>query len=172
MIKVDIEKCTGCRRCETACAFFHTGRVNPGLSRIKVLHIYEIGIDGPVLCNQCQERYCLACPENALTLGKDGQVICSPTCCNLCGACEQSCPIGAIQIFGEFVYVCDLCGGRPKCVEACTENAIRYDPRSEKRPSLKAFRTQTKGQTPVQKQRNCLEKQGEILRKKWEKRLA
>ena len=70
MIQVDLYKCTGCRRCEAACAFFHTGRINPSLARIKVTLLYESGLDGPVVCQQCQERYCLKCPEEALTTDK------------------------------------------------------------------------------------------------------
>jgi len=56
MIRVDLSRCTGCRRCEAACAFFHTGRINPELARLKVVHLYETGIDGPVVCQQCEER--------------------------------------------------------------------------------------------------------------------
>ena len=44
MIRVDLSRCTGCRRCEAACAFFHTGRINPELARLKVIHLYETGV--------------------------------------------------------------------------------------------------------------------------------
>jgi Fe-S-cluster-containing hydrogenase component 2 len=40
--------------------------------------------------------------------------------------CEKSCPIGAIEVFNDLVYVCDLCGGDPKCVPACSEDAISW----------------------------------------------
>ncbi len=168
MIKVDLSKCTGCRRCEAACAFFHTGRINPLLARIKVIHLYESGIDGPVVCQQCLERYCLKCPENALSLGPQGEVICSPTVCNLCGVCEKACPIGAIEIFSEFVYVCDLCGGDPKCIPACTEGALRFDPDEKDRVSLAEVKKETQGQTPVQKREFFLRKTGRKLREGWE----
>ncbi len=79
MIQIDLSKCTGCRRCETTCAFFHSGKVNRHLSRIRVLNLYESGIDGPVLCQQCQERYCLTCPDNALSIGASGEIVASPT---------------------------------------------------------------------------------------------
>ena len=61
MIRVDISKCTGCKKCESACAFFHTGRINNHIARIKIMNLYEIGIDGPVMCIQCKERYCMCC---------------------------------------------------------------------------------------------------------------
>lgn len=171
MIRVDLSKCTGCRRCETVCAFFHTGRVNANLSRIKVLNLYEIGIDGPVVCVQCKERYCLKCPEGALSIGPSGQVIVSPTVCTLCGTCEKRCPIGAIERFNEIVHVCDACGGRPRCIEACTEEAITWvddqDP-----PSLEHVKKETKKMAPVEKRYHLLKKLGLEIRKTWRRARA
>ena len=173
MIRIDIEKCTGCRRCEAACVFFHTGRINRQKSRIKVLNLYEIGLDGPVLCNQCQERYCLRCPDDALSIGKLGQVIVSPTVCSLCGVCEKLCPIGAVEIFEDIVYVCDLCGGSPKCVEACTEGAIQFESQARTEPpSLAPFLKETKKMNPSQKRCLYLKSQGSRLREKWRTRHA
>jgi Fe-S-cluster-containing hydrogenase component 2 len=165
MIRVDMEKCTGCRRCETACAFFHTGKVSNRLARIKVMHQYGTGIDGPVVCVQCEERFCMCCPVDALSIGPLGQVVHSPTICILCGSCENLCPIGAIELFDEFVYVCDLCGGRPQCVEACTEGALTYDPDGE-RPSLAAFTT-AKKMNPSEKRWNYITIMGLPTREKW-----
>jgi len=171
LIKVDLTRCTGCRRCETACAFFHTGRVNHHLSRIKVLNLYEIGIDGPVVCVQCQERYCLRCPADALSIGAMEQVVASPTVCTLCGSCEKNCPIGAIEIFDEIVNVCDLCGGNPKCVEACTEQAIVFDEDGE-RFSLAEIKVETKKMNSSQKRQFYLNRLGMEVRKQWRKKIA
>jgi len=167
MIKVDISKCTGCRKCETVCAFFHSGKVNHRLARMKVLNLYETGLDGPLACVQCQERYCLSCPENAITIGTYGQIIVSQTRCTLCGICEKACPIGSVEIFNEIVVVCDLCGGRPKCVEACTEGAIAYEPEEKEGPSLAAFKKQTKKMNPSQKRHYYLQTLGSKLREIW-----
>lgn len=172
MISVDISKCTGCRRCESACAFFRSGKVSNHLARIKVLNLYEIGIDGPVLCNQCKERYCEHCPENALSRGPLGQVVVSPTSCILCGSCEKACPIGAVEIFNDFVYVCDLCGGRPKCVEACTEGAIGYNKKGYRSPSLAVIKKKTLRMNPSEKRFNYLKMKGIDLRKKWRRSSA
>ena len=172
MIWVDLSRCTGCKKCETACAFFRTGRINNRLARIKVSNIYEIGIDGPVVCNQCQERYCDCCPEQAITIGSLGQMIVSPTLCTLCGACEKACPIGAIEIFNDLVYVCDLCGGRPKCVDVCTEGAISYGAKKRAHSSLAVFKKEANRMNPSQKRYSFLKKLGFEVRKKWRKGYA
>ena len=83
LIRADISKCTGCRRCETACSFYHTGKKGNRYARIKVMHQFRTGVDGPVVCQQCEERYCMKCPENALSIGDQGQIIATPTVCNL-----------------------------------------------------------------------------------------
>ena len=169
MIQIDIAKCTGCRRCETACAFYHTGKINNRQARIKVLNLYETGVDGPSLCQQCRQRYCMHCPVDALTLGPNGPVIVSPTVCILCGTCEKACPIGAIELFEGFVYVCDLCGGDPRCIKACTENAITYQPHITENISLEDIKKQTGNMNPSQKRYFYLNQLGAELRKKWSK---
>jgi Fe-S-cluster-containing hydrogenase component 2 len=172
MIRVDISKCTGCKRCETACAFFRSGRINNHISRIKAINLYEIGIDCVVVCNQCKERYCDCCPENAITMGSLGEVVVSQTLCTLCGVCRKACPIGAIEIFNDFVYVCDLCGGRPRCIEACKEGAITHEVDETHHPSLAAFKKETKKMNPSQKQYFYLKKLGLEERKRWRKNRA
>lgn len=167
MIQVDLSRCTGCRRCETACAFFRSGRVNHHLACVKVVQLYEVGIDAPVLCRQCQEKFCLKCPEGALTLGNRGEIIHSPTLCTLCGSCEKACPIGAIEIFQDFVFVCDLCGGRPRCVESCTEEALVYDEESKSSPSFADIKREIRKLDPNKKRLHFVRKQGLILREKW-----
>ncbi|MHA1977729.1 MAG: 4Fe-4S dicluster domain-containing protein [Candidatus Hodarchaeales archaeon] len=169
MIQVDISKCTGCRMCETTCTMYHTGRVNRNMARINVINLYQTGIDGPVVCQQCKERYCLDCPSNAITLGNQGQVVISPTLCTLCGKCERNCPIGAILIFNNFVYVCDLCGGAPKCVESCTEGVISYIHESQV-PSLANFKENVKKLNPSEKQMHYIETLGETVRNEWRRK--
>ena len=41
MIRIDAARCTGCRCCEAACAFHHTGSGGRVLSRIRVVNLYE-----------------------------------------------------------------------------------------------------------------------------------
>jgi Fe-S-cluster-containing hydrogenase component 2 len=134
---------------------------------MKVLNLYEIGLDGPVFCIQCKEKYCLRCPEDAITEGPLGELIVSPTLCTLCGVCEKACPIGAIEMFNDIVYVCDLCGGRPQCVEVCTEGAITFTKDKGKKPSLEAFKKGAGRMNPSQKQESYLKKKGSGIRKSW-----
>lgn len=165
MIEIDIATCTGCRRCETVCAFSHSGKVGTRVARIKVVHIYDTGIDGPVTCVQCREKYCMECPAGALSLGPEGQIVFSPTVCTGCGTCETKCPIGAIELFEGVVYMCDLCGGTPQCVDACTEHAIQYNPAGQS-PSLRQFAGRWAG-PPGEKRYHYVETQGIGVRKKW-----
>ena len=140
MITLELARCSGCSRCEVHCSFFHSGKIGRSGARIKVVKIENIGIDFPVVCQQCQERYCTKCPEKAIEIGSLGQVIVSPTLCTACGACEIMCPIGAIELSEEIPHVCDLCGGDPRCVKACTLDAIHYEPDVAERVSLKEYK--------------------------------
>jgi len=166
MIVVDVDKCTGCRMCETACSFYHSGAVNRHTARIKVLNLYKSGVDGPVVCAQCKERYCVDCPTGAITIGPLGQVIVSPTLCTLCKKCENNCPIGAIEIFNEIVYVCDLCGDSPRCTEACTEKAITFRPKSKTNISLETLKKETKKMNPGERRAHYIGKVGSWQKKK------
>jgi carbon-monoxide dehydrogenase iron sulfur subunit len=114
----------------------------------------------------------LHCPENALTLGPWGQIIASPTVCTLCLACEKACPIGAIEVFDGIVYVCDLCDGKPKCVEACTEGAITFVDGKERRPSLAEIKKKTKTMSTSQKRQFYLKTRSGELREKWSRKYA
>ena len=72
MITLDLSKCSGCSRCEVNCSFFHSGKIGRSGARIKVVKIEDIGIDYPVVCQQCRERYCTKCPEKAIEVGVTG----------------------------------------------------------------------------------------------------
>lgn len=172
MIRVELSKCTGCQRCETACSFVHTGRINNFLARIKVLNLYESGLDSPLVCVQCKERYCMSCPEDALSLGKQGQVIVSPTLCTSCGVCEKACPIGAIEIFNKIVYVCDLCWGKPKCIEACTEEAITFEPDTIEQIFLADIKKVTAKMNPSQKRHFYIKRIGLKAKKRRDQAFA
>jgi len=115
----------------------------------------------------------MRCPDNAMSLGKDGQIIVSPTVCTLCEICEKLCPIGAIEIHDDIVYVCDLCGGVPKCLEACSEGAIEFIQQNQAQSaSLSQAFKKTKRKNASQKRQWFLKEQGSEIRKKWRTRHA
>ena len=167
MIEIDPARCSGCRSCEVACSFFHSGSVGRRTARIHVINIYETGIDAPVTCVHCEERFCQQCPEDALHIGALGQVVFSPTLCQACGKCARRCPIGAIEVADEIVYVCDLCGGAPRCVEACDLGALRLVPDPPEPTSLANRRAQTRGLNPSERRRAYVEQQTAALRLRW-----
>ena len=63
MLVIDPRKCSGCRRCETHCAFYHSGKTGRLGARIKVEKMETIGIDFPVVCRQCAEIGRASCRE-------------------------------------------------------------------------------------------------------------
>jgi Fe-S-cluster-containing hydrogenase component 2 len=56
--------------------------------------------------------------------------------CTACGQCIEVCPgkVPFIHPTENYAVICDLCGGEPKCVEACGEggwNALQIDKKEE-----------------------------------------
>ncbi len=167
MITLELARCSGCSRCEVNCSFFHSGKIGRSGARIKVVKIEDIGIDYPLVCQQCSERYCTKCPEKAIEIGALGQIIVSPTLCTACGTCETLCPIGAIELYEEIPLVCDLCGGDPRCVKACTLDAIHYEPDVSAAVSLKAFKKASRGLSPEGKRLSYAMTLSRELRDSW-----
>lgn len=167
MIRIEASKCSGCRRCEVNCSFFHSGKVGRNGSRIKVVKIEDRGIDVPVVCQQCEERYCTKCPESAITVGQMGEIVVSPTLCIACGDCESKCPIGAIELFNEIPHVCDLCGGDPRCVQECNLGAIIFEPNVTQAVSLKDMRRKNRRVSPEVKRVRFAEAVSQDMRNYW-----
>jgi len=170
MIEIDMEKCSGCRRCEAVCSFSHfDGDVGRETARVKVAKLEELGLDYPLLCLQCEERYCVReCPVDALSVGEEGQVSVDEESCVSCGRCEEVCPIGAVSLFEGRPLVCDLCGGEPLCVQSCTMDALSLNPERRGEVSLEKFREESASQSTEEKRIEFCRWQGRELRKKWE----
>jgi len=119
----DYLKCSGCRRCEIICSLSHEGKIWPEASRIRVFMLLP-GIEVPHLCVQCHDYPCVeACPTQALSVNKETEAVnVDKEKCVACGKCIDECPgrIPYIHPIENYVVICDLCGGKPKCVEACT----------------------------------------------------
>ena len=123
-IKRNYELCSGCRRCEIACSLFHEGEIWPEASRVRVF-MFVPGVEVPHLCFQCEDYPCVeACPAEALSVDeKTGAVKVEVSKCTACGVCIEACPgrVPHLHPSGNYMFICDLCNGQPKCVEACRE---------------------------------------------------
>jgi Fe-S-cluster-containing hydrogenase component 2 len=110
--------------CEVACSAFHFGAVSPALSRIRVVKLEAIGIDAAIACLSCDERPCLECPTDALSVGTRGEILLDPDLCNACETCVEACPVGAVGFLDGQPLFCDICGGATCCVEVCPTRAL------------------------------------------------
>jgi len=83
------------------------------------------GVEIPHLCFQCEGYPCVeACPVGALSINdKTGAVKVDTPKCTACGLCIEACPgnVPHIHPEGNYIVICDLCDGKPKCVKACQE---------------------------------------------------
>jgi len=124
MIHCDAVLCVGCRMCEVACSTFHFGAVSPALSRIRVVKLEAIGIDLAIACMGCEEKPCLECPTEALSVGPMGEILLERDLCDGCETCVAVCPVGAVGFLDEEPLFCDLCGGATSCIEVCPTDAL------------------------------------------------
>jgi anaerobic carbon-monoxide dehydrogenase iron sulfur subunit len=127
-VSVDPGKCIGCGICEYACTVEKgEGVWNPLRSRIRVVRMAPI-FNFALTCRGCDDAKCVkACPERALSQSENtGLLIIDQTKCKGCDWCVQACDHGGITIHSETgkAIACDLCGGEPKCVESCPEEAL------------------------------------------------
>ncbi|MFQ6095645.1 MAG: 4Fe-4S dicluster domain-containing protein [Candidatus Bathyarchaeia archaeon] len=130
-ISRDYLKCTGCRRCEIACTLHHEDQIWPEASRVRVFMLVP-GVEIPHLCSQCTDYPCVeSCPFDALSVDEEtSAVLVDREKCTACGVCIKACPgkVPHIHPKDDYILICDLCGGDPRCVRACTEagyNALR-----------------------------------------------
>jgi Fe-S-cluster-containing dehydrogenase component len=148
LVVADTAKCVGCGRCELACTEFNDGKAAPSLSRIKVdrnLNFGPAGVpawregqgnwgDGLIvqdLCKQCPHPVPCAniCPEDAIVVSSEGKArVVDLGKCTGCKVCLKVCPWEMISFDPESQKAtkCHLCGGKPKCVEACPAGSLSY----------------------------------------------
>lgn len=116
-IRINADKCTGCRHCETACSLHHfEGEVNPKKSRIRVFseedRYYPV-ISGPFTDAECTSK-------NFMLMGG--------TEYDLCTLCRASCPSRPWfkEPGTEVALKCDMCGDPPdpSCVKWCNSGAL------------------------------------------------
>ncbi|MGQ9515551.1 MAG: 4Fe-4S binding protein [Thermoproteota archaeon] len=59
----------------------------------------------------------------AIVNSRTGAVNVDASKCTACGLCIKACPgsVPHIHPGGNYIIICDLCGGEPECVKACEE---------------------------------------------------
>jgi len=131
-IKVDVDKCNGCRACEVACSNFHSAPkysgVNPARSRIRVIRDPFTDIYVPVYAGEYTPAEC-AGRDKYIIDGKEYEE---------CAFCRASC--SSRDIFKEpdsgLPLKCDMCESdppleEPMCVQWCLTDALTYEEREE-----------------------------------------
>ncbi|MBI5445426.1 MAG: 4Fe-4S dicluster domain-containing protein [Deltaproteobacteria bacterium] len=134
------ELCSGCLRCMTTCATFHTGATGLSRSRLRIsrheghaltdIHEEDDLVFGLESCRHCARPSCLeACPSGAIMKEREAGVVrISDEKCTRCGDCVRACAFGAMlqDPRDGRVVKCELCSGQPECVKSCPTGALRF----------------------------------------------
>jgi CRP-like cAMP-binding protein/Fe-S-cluster-containing hydrogenase component 2 len=146
LLLLDLNACTRCDACVTACADAHDGVTRLVREGLRFDH-YLVATS----CRQCLDPLCMVgCPVGSIRRRNSLEVIIEDWCIG-CGLCAENCPYGNINMhpFNVFSDVpgmpgkkkaivkqkatsCDLCSefAEPSCVYACPHDAAhRVNPR-------------------------------------------
>ena len=131
-IKVDLDKCIGCRACEVACSAFHArpkySTINPARSRIRVVIDELKDVYVPIRAGDYTPAECTGRHTDTIN-GKEYSE---------CSFCRASCP--SRDYFKEpdsgLPLRCDMCESDPPleepwCVRVCRCDALTYVEREE-----------------------------------------
>jgi benzoyl-CoA reductase subunit BamC len=131
-IKIDVDKCNGCRACEVICSSFHAmprySSINPARSRIRIIHDPLRDIYIPVYAGEYAAAECAGRDKYVID-GKEYEE---------CAFCRASCP--SRDEFKEpdsrLPLKCDMCESdpnleQPMCVKWCVAEALVYVTREE-----------------------------------------
>ena len=128
-IKVDADKCNGCRGCEVVCSAFHANprysSNSPARSRIQIVRHPLRDIWLPVFAGEYTPAECM---------GRDKYIIDGKEY-DECALCRAACP--SRNMFKEpdsgLPLKCDMCEGEeePLCVKWCITDALIYEEREE-----------------------------------------
>ena len=131
-IRIDVDKCNGCRACEVICSSFHAtpkySSNNPERARIRVIHFPLRDLYVPVYAGEYVAAECAG--RNTYTI--DGKEY------DECAFCRASCP--SRDLFKEpdsgLPLKCDMCESdptlaQPMCVQWCLADALIFEEREE-----------------------------------------
>lgn len=123
-IKVNLDKCIGCRACEVACSGFHASpkfsSINPARSRIRMFVDELNDVYVPIFAGYLSSAECSG--RHVYKINKKSYSECS--------FCRSSC--SARDLFKEpdsgLPLKCDMCDGEeePWCVQVCRPGALTY----------------------------------------------
>ena len=127
-IKVDVDKCNGCRMCESICAAYHSDPVfsiaNQKRSRIRVVWREDDDVYIPIRAGKPTDVECIGRMKTTVR-GKDYDE---------CSFCRHICPSRDLffQPGPGLPLECDMCGepgpeGGPLCVQWCHSDALLYE---------------------------------------------
>jgi len=127
-IKIDVDKCNGCRACELVCSAFHAAPKyssnNPARARIRVISEPLKDIYVPVYAGDYAPAECAGRDKYTI----DGKEY------DECAFCRASCP--SRDEFKEpdsgLPLKCDMCEDdppleEPMCVQVCPHDALTYE---------------------------------------------
>jgi benzoyl-CoA reductase subunit BamC len=130
-IRVDVDKCSGCKTCELACSAAHAvprySIMNPARSRIKVIMDEQRDVYVPIRAGEYTQAECNGRNQYVIE-GKEYSE---------CTFCPASCP--SRDAFKEpdsgLPLKCDMCESlsvpEPMCVKVCQQGALTYEEREE-----------------------------------------
>jgi benzoyl-CoA reductase subunit BamC len=132
-IKIDVDKCNGCRACELICSAFHAtpkySSNNPARSRVRLIREPLRDIYLPVYAGEYAPAECMGRDQYIID-GKEYEE---------CAFCRASCP--SRDAFKEpdsgLPLKCDMCEDeddpqeKPLCVQWCLNDALIYEEREE-----------------------------------------
>ena len=129
-IRIDADKCNGCRTCEIVCSGFHSvpkfSSINPATSRIRIITHRLKDIWLPVFAGEYTGAECM---------GRDKYIIDGKEY-DECSFCRATCP--SRDMFKDpdsrLPLKCDMCEGNddgPLCVEWCLNDVLIYQEREE-----------------------------------------
>jgi len=128
-IKVDVDKCNGCRACELICSAYHAepkySSNNPERSRIRLIRKPLEDVYLPVYAGEYAPAECMGRDKYVIEGKEYGE----------CDFCRASCP--SRDAFKEpdsgLPLKCDMCEGEeePLCVKWCLAEALTYEEREE-----------------------------------------
>jgi len=131
-LKVEEEKCWGCKACEVACK--QENRAPDGAKLITIVEDGPRQVDGrwhfvfrANRCRHCAEPACVdACALGAISKREDSVVVLDRDQCTGCRACIEACPYDVVA-FDEAAGVatkCNLCHHRldEGLLPACADN--------------------------------------------------